>query len=886
MRAVVSRAVRRLLNVMRWRRVERDLADEVAHHLEMAAAQYRGEGMSVEAARRRALREFGGERWIEASRSTRGVAWLQDLGRDVRYAGRVLRRAPGFTSVVVLVIALAIGATTAVFSVVRGVLLEPLPYGDASRLYGLLEGDSAGGLRPLSYPTFAETVDAARDVAALAYVRGDLLLTRHADGTMNLLTAFVSPDFFSVMQARPATGRTPAADEGTVAVLSWRLAERLYGDASAALGRALVTPERSYEVIGVMPRGFAYPGWADLWVPLAGLPAEAAFALTQRDLHVDSDAVARLLPGVSQEQARSVIGAPIAHAAATYPEPGPRFDRAVLTPVRERVIGDIAPRLRVLLGAVALVLLLACVNVAGLLLARGLARREELSARLALGAGRGRLVRQLLTESALLALFGAIPGVLLAGAAVQELKRSAPSLLPRMEEIALDVGVLLFALALTIASALLFGAAPALRAIHGAARGELRAGIRSFTGDAGTSRLRGGLVVAQIAIAVVLLVGATLLVRSARTLAELDVGFDPQGLIVLRVFPPEQYGDDAARLELFRQLQQALARVPGVHSSSLVNHVPLSGAAMVTAVRTERVTGPDENTLAYYRAVSTDYLDTLGAHVVRGRLLGAADAHGTGIVVNETLARREWGDADPVGRSITVFRSSQGAAGFGEPLPGAVVGVIRDVRERGLDQTPPPTVYVPLERSVWTSISLVVRTIREPAAIIPALRGAVHAVDPDIPVAGPGFVDQFRPLMDYAQQSTATRRFVTTLLTGFAILAVVLSLVGLFGAMAFLVVQRTREIGIRMALGARPGDTARMVVRQCVLLVVLGVAIGIGAAIPASRVLESMLFGVPMHDALSYAVAVAVFLTTGALAAYLPARRAAGIEPVVALRQG
>ncbi len=882
--AWLRRAVGRLRNVLRWRAVDQDLADEVAHHLAMAAAQHRARGVPPEEARRMAAREFGGERWLEASRSARGVPLLQELGRDVRLAWRGVRRTPGFAAAVIVVMALGIGATTAVFSVVRGVLLDPLPYGDADALYGLLEGDSAGGLRPLSYPTFEETATAAAHVADLAYVRGDLLLARRDEGTMNLLTAFVSPGFFEVMRSAPRVGRTFESGESTVAVLTWSLAERLYGEAGDAVGRTLVTPEHAYDIIGVMPRGFAFPAWADLWVPLAGLPADAAFALTRRDLHVDSDAVLRLKPGVTPSRAQSVVDAPIAHASATFPEPGSRFDRAVLTPLRERVIGSVSSRLHLLLGAVVLVLLIACVNVAGLLLARGVARRPELSTRLALGAGRARLVRQLMTESAVLALLGALPGVLLAWLTVQELKRAAPTMLPRMDEIAVDGAVLGFALLVTLASALVFGAVPALRATAGAAGRALSGAARGATADVATGRLRSGLVIVQIALAVVLLVGATLLVRTARELAELDPGFDPDGLLVLRVFPSEQYGADAARLQLYEQLQASLAAVPGVQHSVLVNHIPLTTAGMVTAVRTERVIGPDDNTLAYLRAASSDYLHAIGARPLRGRLPSDDDRYDGGIVVNETLARREWGDADPLGRSITVFRSSQGTAGFGEPLPGRVVGVIADIRERGVDAEPPPTVYLPLERDVWTNITLVVRTARDLAPIVPALRAAVSSVDPDIPVAGPGFGDQFRPLSDHAARGTATRRFVTTLLGAFAFVAVLLSLIGLFAVMAFLVARRTRELGVRMALGARPADAARLVLRHSVLLIGLGLGLGLAAALASSRLLASLLFGIPPHDAPSYGLTALVFLVTGAFAAFLPALRAARIDPVTALR--
>jgi putative ABC transport system permease protein len=886
MAGMLRRAWRRLRNVARWASVDRDLRDEVAHHLEQAAARHRRRGASAAEARRLALDEFGGERWLEASRSARGVSWLQDVGRDARHGARTLVRRPGYALAVAAVMALGVGATTAVYSVVRGALLGPLAYADPESLYTVLEGDEAGAVRLLSYPTFREVAAAAAPHAELAFVRGDNLIVRTADGTFNLLGAFVTPNWFELLGRDAQAGRTFGAAERAepVAVLSTRMARRVFGEARAALGRTLSTPEGTYTVIGVMPVGFAYPVWADVWLPLEALPPSGAFALERRDLHVDSDVVARVASGVSADQVASALAAPIERASNAHPSAERHFDRAVLTPLRERVVGPNPPRVGLLLGSVVLVLVLACVNIAGLVLARGMARRGELAARLALGAGRGRLVRQLVTEGVVLAAVGGAAGVALAHLAVLRLQHSAATLLPRLDEVVIDGGVLLFALATTLLSAVAFGAIAALRATSGIAADAMRAAGRASTGDRTAVRLRGALVVVQIALAVVLLVGASLLVRTGRELARLDLGFEPAGLVALRVMPPEQYGDDAARLLLYERLRASLENVPGVTRVALANHIPLTRAAMPTVVRTERVTGPDDNVLALFRAVSWDYLETIGARPVRGRLFTADDARGTGIIVNETLARREWGEADAVGRTITVSRSAQGAAGFGEPLPGHVVGVVRDIREQGPDQNVPPAAYVPLERNVWTNIHLVVATSRPLGAITPALRAAVHAVDADIPTAGPHFSAEFRALDEYFAFMTETRSFTTALLTVFAGVAVVLSLTGLFAMLAYVVAQRTREIGVRMALGARRQDAAALVVGQSARLVLLGLAIGVAAAIPATRVLEASLFGVQRFDVASYVATCALFLATAVLAVYLPARRAAKIEPMSALR--
>lgn len=407
---------------------------------------------------------------------------------------------------------------------------------------------------------------------------------------------------------------------------------------------------------------------------------------------------------------------------------------------------------------------------------------------------------------------------------------------------------------------------------------------RSATSDRAALRLRSSLVVAQIALAVVLLVGASLLVRTVRELARLDLGFEPSGLATLRIDPPDPYGEDDARLLLYERLRAALARVPGVERAALANHIPLTQMWVPTAVQTEREAGPDDNTIAVFRAVSVDYLTTIGAAPAQGRLFTDDDIRTTGVIVNETLARREWGKTDPVGRRITVFRSAQGAAGFGDPLPSYVVGVVRDIREQGPDQDPRPTVYVPLERNVWPRIFVVVKTTGPLDTVIAALRTAVRDVDPFIPTAGPHPWNEFRPMDAYFAEGMQSRRFATALLTAFAAAAVVLSLIGLFAVLAFMVAQRAREIGIRMALGARRRDAAGLVLRQSARLVCLGLTIGLVATVPATRLLEASLVGVERLDFASYAISCGIFLATAALAVYLPARRAAEIDPMIALR--
>ena len=884
MTALLRRLVARAANLLRWRRLDEDLHAEMDFHLEQSARAHEANGVSAAEARRLAVRDFGGvDRWTESSRDTRGVPWVQDAARDTRYAVRALRRTPGFAAAAIGVLALGIGSTVAVFSVVRGVLLAPLPYEDPSSLHVFFEADNTTNIRVPSYPTFLD-IAAATQVGQLTYARGETVAARGADGTMNLLGAFVSTGFFDVLGREAQYGRvlSNADARQPVAVLSERVAQRLFGNAKSALGETLRTPAATYTVVGVMPAGFAFPAWADLWLPIESLAGDAAFALEQRNLHIDSMVLLRTAPGVSAEQAAVELGGLVARFDELYPEQGVRFDRANIRPLRDVVLGNIAPRFVIVLGSVVLVLIIACVNMASLLLARGLARRGELAVRGALGAGRGRLLRQLLTESAVLAALGGAIGTLGAWAAVTWLRANPPQLLPRVEEITLDGNALLFALGISVACALLFGAAPALKATSGWADA-LRAGGRSLGGDIVAVRMRGALVVAQVALAVMLLIGASLLLRTAHALSEQGLGFEPDGLAAIRLVPPDEYQDSSLTVALFEELRAAAAAVPGVQHAALANHIPLGGPWMTSNVRTSRQVPAGEASWAVFRTVSPSYLQVLGVQLRAGELFDERNIHGDGVVVNRTLAEREWPDANAIGREILLYRSAQGRPGFGEPLPSRVIGVIDDVAEFGPDNPAPATVYVPYTRDVWPSFFLVVRG-PEIAGALPALARALQQVQPDIPVAGPSFLNELHTMDEYRANWVQLRTFVTTLLLYFAAVAVTLALVGLFAVMAFVVAQRRGEIAVRMALGAQPLDASRMVLLQATKLVTIGLLAGVLAAIPGTRLVESLLFGVERNEPAVYLAAVIGFAVTALIAAYIPARRAARVQPLSVLR--
>jgi putative ABC transport system permease protein len=813
------------------------------------------------------------------------------LGHDFRYAFRQLARAPGFAAVAVLTLALGIGANTAVFSLVRGILLRPLPYAEPERLFSVFEEHAQEGSRLASYPTFLDWQRENRVFQGLAFIRGATRILRGPDGPEQILAGYVSPQFFRVIGKSPPLGRSFLPEEERtgvpVAVISDGLWRRRFGGAADAVGQTMHLGDAVVRIIGVMPAGFAYPEWAELWLPIAALPAADRSVLTERALHTDSRVLGRLAAGIGVEQARTEMSTLGARLAGAYPADGQGWSRVALRPLAEELMGDASSRLLMLQATVLIVLLICCVNLVNLSLARGMVRSRELAVRAALGASRGRTVRQLLVESLILALAAAAAGVLLAGWSVDLLKRLAPDVLPRLPEVAVDAWTLGFTAALSLITTIAFGLLPALRSSHPDLLGALAEGGRSGTGLRRT-RLRSALVVGELALAMILLVGAGLLLKSYGRLQRVALGFEADHLVTLRVVPPmPAYQDPARAVGLYRRLAEAVGAVPGVRSVALTNHLPLTGGSMQTKVQIDgRGTDARNEPSALFRTVSPGYLGTMGIPVVRGRALETGDfSQATGaVMVNQTFARRYWPNLDPIGRRVTVFKSVQTRADFGERLDGTVVGVTGDVRHFSQEDELVPEVYLPYTRNPPLWIQLVARTAGDPGRMIPVLRRTVLAVEPGLPVVGEGLWQGFATMDQFLAAGRAPRTFTSALLSTFAAVALLLALLGLYGVVSYLVVQREREIGVRMALGARPRDVLALVLRGSLRWCLYGIAIGAAGAFVLTRFMAGLLFGVGPTDPATFLVVGAVLAAVAALASFLPARRAALIDPMRSLR--
>jgi putative ABC transport system permease protein len=817
---------------------------------------------------------------------------IDSVRQDVRFALRGLRRRPGFTALVVLTLALGIGANSAIFSVVNGVLLRPLPYqrpGEIATLWMRWPSNQHG---ELSQPEYWDLTEQSRSFTRLAaYANGSLTLT--GSGQPERLNAgAVSAGLLPLLGVAPALGRafSPEDDQPgrpVVVLLSDGLWRRRFGADRHVIGRSLRLDDAPATVIGVMPPGFQLPTdytgpGMDLWAPLQ---LDPAVDRSERGWHWVR-VVGRLRPGVDIAAASREVTVLATRMRETYPgEYKSAFSGFAVT-AAEDLVGDVRPAILVLLGAVGLLLLIACANVASLLLARAEARQREVAVRTALGAGAGRMVRQLLTESLVLAGAGGVLGLLLADWGVRVLIATAPPTLPRLDAIETDGWVLGFTLLVTTATGVLFGLLPALQAARPDLTVALAEGGRSGA-SAGRQRFRRGLVVAQIALAVVLVSTAGLLLRSFERLRGVDPGFDPGGLLTAQVeLSPVRY-DSAAKIRAFYdQLVPALERLPGVQSAAAVRALPMTGRleigdwSFVVEGRHSTPPTPADRINADWQSLTPNYFRTLRIPVLQGRAFEDADRHGGQevVLVNRTLARTAWPDGNVVGQRILL-----GGGGV-DSVWRTVVGIVGDVRHRGLSADPRPEMYLPYDQfpagtgTPNRTMRLVLRTGGDPAALAPGLRAAVAALDPDLPVT------EVQTMESALGAWAAERRLTMVLVAGFAVLALTLGAVGVYGVMAHLVVQRTREIGVRIALGAAPGAILGLVLSQGAWLAGAGIGLGLLAALAASRLLTSLLFDVAPTDPPTYLVTVAALLAVAAAAAVIPARRATRTDPVEALR--
>jgi putative ABC transport system permease protein len=825
---------------------------------------------------------------------------IDDLAHDLRYAARVLRRAPGFTVGAALTLMLGIGATTAVFSVIDAALLRGLPYGDVDRLVWVIERSDDGQVRAPSYPTFRdwkEMSTASNAIVDLAFVRGVGTWLEGPEGSERVLVGNVSPGFFQLMKTRPLLGRTFLPEEerqgAGVVVLSFGAWRRYFGGDKGIVGRAIRLDGVPTTVIGVMPRGFVYPEWVPgprgrtgMWAPIARIE-RTDIGLSKRGVRADSRVVARLRQADDSARAAASLAVIQSRLAAQYPAESKGWNHVALVRLRDVVVGDATRLLMTLASAVALVLLLACVNVANLWLVRGVSRSREFAVRSALGAGRWRVVRQLLTEGVAVALLGGAAGAVLAAMIVAATRARAATELPRADEGIVDVRVLGVALALTLAVAVASSIVPALRATRRSDGDVIRSGAHAAIGGRGDSRMRDALVVAQLALALMLLVGTGLLVQSLRRVTAVPLGFNPDGVVVGSIEPPAKYGRPEQAAELYGRLLDRVRAVPGVRDVAIVNHAPLGTGWVPTTVRRP---GADRGGTAgdgpgpLYRTVSESYLRVMQMRMAAGRWLTSDDMRARErFVINETLAKQLFPDRTAVGQQLIVQRASQARADFGQPVTGTIVGVVRDIRQFDQENPPSPEIFVPYTLEVWPWVTLVVRADNA-GRTIPLVRQAVREVEPTIPVAASTAFGGFGPMTDRLSSTTARRRLVLSAIGAFAAAALLLAAVGMYSVISYGVSQRRREVAVRLALGATGGGIARLIVREGLQLAALGTALGLAGAYGATRLIRSMLFATGVADTGAYVLTAAILLVTAALASGLPALRAARLSPMEAMR--
>jgi predicted permease len=878
---MIVRLLATLRGLLGRRRIEGEIAEELRDHLEREIEAHRSRGISAEEAQRLALRDLGGlTQTIESTRAVRAT-WLDTVWRDVGYAARVLRRSPRFTATALILMILGIGSTTAIVSITYVVLVRPLPYADADRLVFLAEKEGSG----IAWPNFDDWRRRATSFEGLASSLADGVIHRGGQFPQQLDSRSVTANFFGVLGTTPFRGRLfhesdARPDAAATAVLSHAFATREFGSAQAAVGQTLALNGRSHAVIGVLPPGFRYMTAANVYLLLEPQVARNYRGMQNRLNHTSLYAVGRLRPGVSVTAARAEMQNMAAALALEYPATNQGRDNPAccvyIVPLANRIVGDMAPTLTVVAGAVVLLLLIACVNLAGLLLNKSVSRADEFGIRAAIGGGRWDLIRQLLIEQALLVVIGGALGAVAGATILTTLVSVAPRDMPRLDEIRLDLVVLSWTTLLSGACAFLFGIVPAIKASGISGHGLV---VRSCRGPTrSTPALRQALILTEIVFATVLLSGAGLMVHTMVRLARVDPGFDPHNLQTLTFSLTGPLWPDAKKQVFYDAVVERLRTVPGVDNATLSYSLPIAGhnwwtVFSVTGKTAEHWISVGEFPNASTVPVTAGYFQTLRIPLVKGRYFDQSDTPDSlpVAIVSTTVARKHWPNEEPLGKQI---RQGFPTEPFGPWR--TIVGIVGDVKQHGVDREPTPQLFMPAVQSPMATMFAIVRT--RGTVSLPSLEAAIHDVDRNVPIFNDRTIDQVM------RDSSSRRRIAMIVLSVFGFVAVLLAAIGVYGVIAQAVSERRQEIGVRMALGATGGQIRGLFLRHGLVVVAVGIACGVVLALAAGRSLSGLVFGITATDPATLIAVAALLTVVTLLACYMPARSATHVDPLESLR--
>jgi putative ABC transport system permease protein len=877
----------RLYGLLRKNRIEQEMEEEMRFHLRMRTRENIERGMRPDEAEREARRRFGNVGHIkDLGRDIKGGGFMDTLLQDLRYGVHMLRTRPGFTLTAVITLALGIGANTAIFSVVNTVLLREMPYHNPDQLVQLWEQKRGSNTLNVSYPNFADWRDESKlfeEMATYAYTGIPLTTGEYPEPVMGMLA---SGNLFSLLGVNPMLGRAFTQEDDTpdlgnpIIVLSHNLWQRRFGSDANIVGKTIIVSSHRLTVIGVMPPGFEFPlqyqrggtllPKVDAWVPLR-IDPKSREGRGARHLMV----IGRLKPGVTLKQAETELNVVARRLEQEYPSTNK--DASVkLIELRKQIVGDVRAPLLALFGAVGFVLLIACANVASMLLARSVTRQREMAIRVALGSSSKRIFQQLFTEAMILSLCGGLLGLALATASVKLLIALGTD--PRIAQTRVDGQTLIFTMLVAIITGVIFGVAPALQAANPDLNNLIKENSCTASGGRGHHRLLNLLVVVEVALAFVLLIGAGVMIKNFLHLQNVNPGFRTENLLTAAVSIMD-YNKPERISGFYQELLDRLQALPGVLSVGAVNRLPLSGSNFTNSFKIDGVPrAPGEIRIADYRAVSSDYFQTMGIPIQQGRVFTNQDHKDAPPValINNSMARKYFPNLNPIGQRLVINTGIE-AAIYGKAIPREIVGVVGDVRHTGLDVEARSEMYVPFQQNPQ-AMMIVMHTAQEPSAMISALRNAIRAIDPNQLAA------DIKAMDDLRSESIGQRRYTLFLLSVFAVMALTLSFLGVYGLIAYSVTQRSHEIGIRMALGAKPNYIVRMILRQGLKPVMIGMALGIGVVIALNRIVISLLYGVTVSDPATILICTLILIMAGVMACLIPAAKASRLDPVSALR--